>query len=112
MSWGQGAGRPPPASFLPCLALIPVSKPSQELKPVSGIEFPTELVTEFHSHGFLLSLVNSLCLLQHPLARRVSLLMAGCLGSLWQKVLHGEEEVQQEMGKAKRSHHQHKIVKV
>lgn len=35
--------------------------------------------------------------------------MGGCLGSLWQEVLRGEEEVQQEMGKAKQSHHQHKI---
>lgn len=56
---------------------------------------------------FSLGLVKPLCLPQHPLASRVSVVM----GSLWQKVLCGEEEVQQEMGKAKQSHHQHKTLK-
>lgn len=93
---------------LPCL--IPVSKLSKKLVLVSGIEFPTELVTKICSHGFL-AWLGEVSVSPSTLWAAGLEWCWGCLGSLWQKVLCGEEEVQQETGEAKQSHHQHKTLK-
>lgn len=105
---GTGCYSPSPGSFLPCLVSSQSPNFHKSLCWFLALSFPQSWSQSFIPMCFLLALVKSLCLPQHPLSCRVNVVMVVSRQPLAEG---GEEEVQQEMGKAKQSHHQHTTLK-